>query len=97
MMALAWALGTPARGPWRPAREPGQLFRRLDRRCERSRRGPGRLVCDDRQHLRPPGPAPRAQQLEATLDQSLDEAAGDMENTAAELAASGRHGYLGGL
>jgi hypothetical protein len=91
MMALAWALGTP-HAAVAPEESPSSSFAAWTGDASALVGTPAALIATIDNIFARRGRPPGLKRLEATLDQSLDEAAGDLEHKAAELAADGRGG-----
>jgi hypothetical protein len=91
MMALAWALGVP-HAALAPEESPASSFAAWTGDASALVEAPAALIATIDNIFARRGRPPGLKRLEATLDQSLDEAAGDLENRAAELAADGRGG-----
>ena len=89
MMALAWALGVP-HAAVAPEESPASAFAAWTGDASALVEAPAGLIATIDNIFARRGRPPGLKRLEATLDQSLDEAAGDLENRAAELAADGR-------
>jgi len=91
MMALAWALGTP-HAAVAPEGSPASAFAAWTGDASALAETPAELIATIDNIFARRGRPPGLKRLEATLDQSLDEAAGELANRAAELAADGRGG-----
>lgn len=91
MMALAWALGVP-HAAVAPEESPASAFAAWTGDASALVGTPAALIATIDNIFARRGRPPGLKRLEATLDQSLDEAAGDLEKRAAELAADGRGG-----
>jgi hypothetical protein len=91
MMALAWALGVP-HAAVAPEESPASSFAAWTGDASALVEAPAALIATIDNIFARRGRPRGLKRLEATLDQSLDEAAGDLENRAAELVADGRGG-----
>jgi hypothetical protein len=89
MMALAWALGTP-HAAVAPEESPASAFAAWTGDASALAEDPAELIATMDNIFARRGRPPGLKRLEATLDQSLDEAAGDLKKRAAEVAAEGR-------
>lgn len=89
MMALAWALGTP-HAAVAPEESPASAFAAWTGDASALAEDPAELIATMDNIFARRGRPPGLKRLEATLDQSLDEAAGDLRK--AELAAGGAGG-----
>jgi uncharacterized protein with PIN domain len=94
LMALAWALGT-AHVALAPEDSPASNFTAWTGDPSAVVASPAELVATMGNIFARRGRPPGLKRLEATLDQSLDEAASNLEQNAADVMASGRPGSAG--